>query len=215
MDQSPIPSLLVGSDNHQAMGALAHSLPILLNVIIGGLVFALGLNALPKDAAFLWRQPGLLLRSLVAMDVAVPVAAVLLVLALRPPRVVAIGILAMAVAPGAPFAPQKELKLGGRLPYVYSLLVTVALLAVVTIPLTLDILGFLFAADREAWVTPGQVAKVAVLMLVLPLLSGMLVRRALPGLAARLAKPLALAANLLIGAIALLVLVKAFPALMA
>ena len=197
------------------MGAFAHSLPILLDVGIAGLVFALGLNALPKDAVFLWRRPGLLLRSLVAMDVAVPVAAVLLVLVLQPPRAAAIGILAMAAAPGAPFGPQKELKLGGRLSYVYSLLVTVAFLSVVTIPLTLHIYAFLFAADRAAWVTPGQVAKVAVVMLVLPMVLGMLVRRAFPGLAARLAKPLALAANLLIGAIALLVLWKSFPAIMA
>ncbi len=197
------------------MGALAHNLPILLNVGIVGLVFALGLNALPKDAAFLWRQPGLLLRSLVAMDVVVPAAAVLLVLALRPPRAAAIGILAMAVAPGAPFAPQKELWLGGRLPYVYSLLVTVAFLAVVTIPSTLQVLGAIFVSDREAWVTPGQVARVAVLMLVLPLVLGMLVRRALPDLAARLAKPLALAANLLLVAIVLLILVEAFPAILA
>jgi BASS family bile acid:Na+ symporter len=197
------------------MGAFAHSLPILLNVGIAGLVFALGLNALPKDAAFLWRRPGLLLRSLVAMDVAVPAAAVLLVLALRPPRAAAIGILAMALAPGAPFAPQQGLRLGGRLPYVYSLLVTVAFLTVVTIPSTLQILGAIFVSDREAWVTPGQVAEVAVLMLVLPLVLGMLVRRALPALAARVARPLALAANLLLGAIVLFILVKAFPAILA
>ena len=197
------------------MEAIAHSLPLLLQIGIGGLVFALGLNALPRDAAFLWRQPGLLLRSLLAMVVVVPVAATLLMLALEPPRAVAIGMLAMAVAPGAPFAPQKELKLGGRLPYIYSLLVTVAFLAVVTIPLTLHILGLIFATDRAAWVSPGQVAEVALLKLVLPLVLGMLVRRALPGLADRLAKPLAVAANLLIGVLALLVIVKAFPAVLA
>jgi bile acid:Na+ symporter, BASS family len=197
------------------MEALAHSLPILLNLGIAGIVFALGLNAQPADVAYLWRQPGLLLRSLVAMDVAAPVAAVLLVLALEPPRAVAIGMLAMAVAPGAPFSPQKQIKLGGRLPYVYSLIVTVAILAVVTIPLTLEILRALFSAEREAWVTPGQVAKVVLRGIVLPLGLGMGVRRALPpGLTASLAKPISLLANLLIGAIALLILVKAFPAMM-
>jgi BASS family bile acid:Na+ symporter len=93
------------------MEALARSLPLLLNVAIAALVFALGLNARASDVTFLWRKPGLLLRSLVAMDVVVPVAAVLLLLAVGLPRPVAIGILAMAVSPGAPFAPQKELKL--------------------------------------------------------------------------------------------------------
>src|SRR4029453_7406921 len=127
----------------------AHHLPQIVNAAIAGLVFALGLNALPADAAFLWRQPGLLLRSLVAMDVVVPLAAILLALAMRPGRAAAIGILAMAISPGAPLAPGKQLKLGGRLPYVYSLLLTVALLSLITIPLSLAALGRVFAADRD------------------------------------------------------------------
>ena len=193
------------------MGDLARHLPILLNVGVVGLVFALGLRALPRDAAFLWREPDLLLRSLLAMIVVVPAAAALLVLVLEPPRAAAIGILAMAAAPGAPFSPQKKLKLGGRRPYVYSLQVTVALLAIVTIPLTLGILCSLFAADCAGWVPPGQVARIAVLMLILPLVLGMLVRLALPDLAARLAKPLALATNVLILTIALLIAKVQFP----
>ena len=197
------------------MEFLAQSLPVLLNLGIAGLVFALGLNAQPSDVTFLWRQPGLLLRSLLAMDVVVPVAAVLLILAFEPPRVVAIGILAMAIAPGAPIAPQKEaFKLGGRLPYVYSLLVTVSLLAVVTVPFSLDALRAVFASAEEGWVTPFQVAKVVVLGLVLPLGLGMLVRQILPGLASRIAKPLSIAANLVIVAIVLLITIKAFPALL-
>lgn len=195
------------------MEFLAQSLPVLLNLGIAGLVFALGLNAQPSDVTFLWRQPGLLLRSLLAMDVVVPVAAVFLILAFHPPRVVAIGILAMSIAPGAPFAPQKELKLGGRLPYVYSLLVTVSLLAVVTIPFSLDSLGTVFSSDKDGWVTPFQVAKVVVVSLVLPLGLGLLVRQVLPGVAARIAKPLSIAANLVIGAIFLLILVKTLPAI--
>jgi BASS family bile acid:Na+ symporter len=198
-----------------AMQALAHSLPLLLNLGIGGLVFALGLNAQPADVAFLWRRPGLLLRSLVAMDVVVPAAAVLLVLVLQPPRLATIGILAMAVAPGAPFFPQKGLKLGGRLPYLYSLLVAVAILAAVTIPVSLAILGAIFSSAKEGWIAPGQIARVVVLMLLLPLGLGMAVRRWLPGLADRLAKPLALAANVLVVAIFLLILVHVFPAIWA
>ena len=109
------------------MEALARSLPLLLTIALAALVFALGLNARASDVASLWRQPGLLLRSLIAMDVVVPVAAVLLLLALGLDRPVALGILAMAVSPGAPLTPQKGMKLSGRLPYIYSLLVTVTL----------------------------------------------------------------------------------------
>lgn len=200
-----------GRPNNRAVEFLVHHLPAILNVAIATMVFALGLNALPADAMFLWRQPGLLLRSLIAIDFVVPVAASLLVLAVRPGAAAAIGILAMAIAPGAPFAPAKELKLGGRLPYVYSLLMTVALLTVVTIPVSLLTLGWIFSADRALWVAPSQVARIALLMLALPLLAGMLVRRFVPGLAGGIARPLTLIANILILLVAVPVLIKAFP----
>jgi len=204
-----------GRPNNRTVEFLAHHLPQVLNAAIATLVFALGLNAVPADAAFLWHRPGLLLRSLIAIDVVVPLAAVVLVLAMRPGVTTAIGVLAMAISPGAPFAPAKELKLGGRLPYVYSLLMTVALLAVVTIPLSLQALGWFFASDRELWVAPRHIAQIAVLMLVLPLLAGMLVRKLSPGLAGRLARPLSLAANILVLLIVVPLLIKAFPVVLA
>jgi BASS family bile acid:Na+ symporter len=207
--------IAAGRPNNRTVEFLAHHLPQIVNAAIATLVFALGLNALPADAAFLWHQPGLLLRSLVAIDVVVPLAAILLVLAMRPGATAAIGVLAMAICPGAPFAPAKELKLGGRLPYVYSLLMTVALLTVVTIPLSLQALGWFFASDRELWVAPRQIAQIAVLMLALPLLAGMLLRKLAPGLAGRLARPLSLAANILVLLIVVPILIKAFPVILA
>lgn len=197
-----------------AMEALARSLPLLLNVALAALVFALGLNARASDVTFLWRQPGLLLRSLIAMVVAVPVAAVLLLLASGLDQPVAIGILAMAVSPGAPLAPQKAIKLSGRLSYVYSLLVTVTLLAMVTIPLTLSILHRLFTAEVESLVVPRDVARIALIKLLLPLGLGIAVRRWLPTLADRVADPIASATNVFIGLVALLIIVKALPAMM-
>jgi BASS family bile acid:Na+ symporter len=193
------------------MEALANSLPILLNLAIAGLVVALGLNARPSDLTFLWRQPGLLLRSLIAVVVVVPIAAFVLVRALELPRHAVIGILAMAACPGAPFAPQKQLKLGGRLPYVYSLLVVVTLFALLTIPATLTILHSAFAEATESLIMPRDVARITVLMLLVPLGIGVAIRRFLPSLAERLAKPLATIVNVFILLVVLLILVKAFP----
>ena len=194
------------------MENLAQILPIVLKLALLAVVFALGLNARFQDLLWLWKHPGLLLRSLLAMDVIVPLAAVLLVLVLDLPRPVRIGLLAMAIAPGAPFVPQKQMKLGGRLPYVYSLIVTVSLLAIVTIPLTLALLSVF--SPEHAWVAPLQVAKVVGLLLLLPLGLGLAVRQGAPGLADRLAKPLAMAANGLIAAVVLLVLIRVFPAML-
>lgn len=194
------------------MEILAQILPLLLKLALLALVFALGLNAHFQDLAWLWKRPGLLLRSLLAMDVIVPLAALLLALFLDLPRHDLIGLLAMAVSPGAPFVPQKQMKLGGRLPYVYSLIVTVSLLAIVTIPLTVALGGFFFPA--HAWVAPREIAKLVGLLFLLPLGFGLAVRQWLPALAVRLAKPLALAANALLGVLALLILIRVFPAML-
>ena len=195
------------------MEALAKLLPVLLNVAIAGLVVSLGTNARASDVTFLWKQPGLLIRSLIAVVVVVPVAATLIVRGLGLQGAVAIGILAMGACPGAPFAPQKQIKLGGRMPYVYSLLVVVTLFAVVTIPLTVAILHAVFAVETESLLRPGVIARKAIVMLLLPLGIGIAIRRFLPSLADALAKPLATAVNVFIGLVALLILVKAFPAM--
>jgi BASS family bile acid:Na+ symporter len=197
------------------MEALANSLPVLLKIVTSAIVFALGLNATGSDVRYLWQRPGLLLRSLLAMAVVVPVAAVLLLLAFRPERAATLAILAMAVAPGAPLAPQKEIKLGGRLPYVYSLLIAVTGLSVLTIPLTLTILHRLIAADTESLVLPRDVAKIVFTSLLLPLAFGMATRRWIPGVADRIAKPLAKAANILLGLLFMLIILKAFPSITA
>jgi bile acid:Na+ symporter, BASS family len=59
--------------------------------------------------AYLWRRPGLLLRSLLAMYVLVPLAALILVKALTLPPGVEIGLLVLAVSAGAPLLPRKLL----------------------------------------------------------------------------------------------------------
>ena len=43
-----------------------------LKVSVAGLVFAIGLGSTAADLAYLWRRPWLLLRSVLAMYVAVP-----------------------------------------------------------------------------------------------------------------------------------------------
>ena len=45
---------------------------------VRGMIFALGLRAAWSDVNFLWRQPGLLVRSLLAMYVIIPVFAVMM-----------------------------------------------------------------------------------------------------------------------------------------
>src|SRR5512139_4346873 len=89
-----------------------------LTLVAGATVFAvmfdLGLGIVPREFRWALQQPGLLVRGLFAVLVAVPVLALALVRAFDLPRAAEIGILLMAIAPGAPVALRRSLGAGGH-----------------------------------------------------------------------------------------------------
>lgn len=149
------------------------------------ITFSLGLRSTPNDAMFLLREPRLLFRSLLAMNVVLPLFAILLVKAFDLNPAVKIALVALAVSPVPPFLPGKQLRLVNRESYVYGLLVAVSLLAIVLVPLTIALLNSVFASDLQ--IAPAAVARVVAITVLLPLILGMLVRHRLPEFAARAA----------------------------
>ena len=113
------------------------------------LVFALGLRATAEDATYVLRRPALLLRGFVAMGVIVPAVAAALAALFQLNPAVEIAVLAMAVSPVPPILPGKQLKLGGRSRYVFGLLVAAALVAVIFVPLAIELLGWLWDVIAE------------------------------------------------------------------
>ncbi len=76
--------------------------PIILQFItltIFSLMLALGVNHSFQELISLWRRPGLLLRSLVAVVCLVPLVVVLLLWVFDLPRVAAAGLALLAAAP--------------------------------------------------------------------------------------------------------------------
>ena len=156
---------------------------LVLKLSIVALIFGIGLGSTPADFGYLWRRPALLFRSLLAMYVAVPLAALAAVKWLVLPIPVKTAILVLAVSAGAPLLPKKLIRLG-RESYVFSLVVTSSLLAVVTVPAWLLVLAPLFG--RESAVEPGAVALVIAKAFLAPLVLGMLLRWPLSRVAERL-----------------------------
>jgi BASS family bile acid:Na+ symporter len=171
-------------------------LPLALQGSLMLMVLAVGLDASMREAMYVFRRPGVLVRSVLAFAVAVPLFAALVVAALPLDRAVKIAILLMAVSPLPPFMPAKEIKLGGRRRYVYGLLVAVSLLAVALVPITVAILARAFG--EEASIGPGPVLRLVLVSLMVPLAVGMLVRHLAPAAAARAAPPAARVANILL-----------------
>lgn len=152
----------------------------------------------------LWRRPSLLLRSLVAAFVAVPLAAMVVTRALPLPFEVRAGIAAMAVIPGAPVIYRKMLKGPGNAELAGSFQATMALLSIVLVPLWFMVLSALYPADEVAPV--AVVFKQVMLVQGLPLLVGAAIAHWLPDLADDFNEPLhRISSAMLIGVVLLVV----------
>jgi BASS family bile acid:Na+ symporter len=157
-----------------------------LQLSIVCIVFSLGLMSTPADLSYLWRRPGLLLRSLLAVLVVMPVVAVGLTQLFDVRNTSEIVLVAMALSPMPPLLPRREVKAGGLQPYAISLLATLALLAIVTIPLSVELLALYY---QRPFTTPASaVARLALISVLVPLVAGIAVR-AWTTFGVRLARP--------------------------
>lgn len=135
--------------------SLATLIPLLLKFSIMLSVFDIGLKATFSDAFCLFRRPGQLVRALLAMNVLMPLFALLLGLTfqLNPP--IKIALLALSVSPIPPILPNKALKAGGREDYTIGLLTAISILSVVVIPVTMELVERIVACrckcGQERW----------------------------------------------------------------
>lgn len=190
-----------------------HFLTLTAAATIFFVMLTLGLGIVVGEFRGVWRNPGLVARALFAVLVAVPALALLVVRSLDLPRAVQLGIVLMAIAPGAPVALRRSLRAGAHRAFAPALQIMVALLAAISMPLWIAALVAMYAG--EARLDPRDVAVQVFKAQLLPLGVGMLVRRAAPALAPRVEPLLAKAAGLLLALLLLLVLVDVAPYLMA
>lgn len=171
--------------------------PIILTFVtltIFSLMLATGVNHSFQQLTSLWRQPGLLLRSLMAVIVLVPMVVAILLQLFELPPAVATGLVVLAAAPGAPLTTKRSQIAGGDPTYSASLQLTLALLAVVITPLILAIFYGLFEF-ATARVTPLDVARQVGEVTFLPVIIGLLIQHVSPRLAEVIAKPMLILAN--------------------
>ena len=175
-------------------------------------VFGFGLQTTAHDLQYFVRRPALLARSLLAMFVIMPIVAVILVRAFELRPSFEIALLALSISPVPPLLPGKEGKAGGRAAYGLALMAAVSILAIVVVPLLIQLLGRYF--DRQLQMPPAAIAKVVVVMTILPLITGVMVRALLPAVAARLEKPTRLVSTVLLLAGAVALVIAAMPVIL-
>ena len=160
-------------------------------------VLALGCRAKPAEVASLWRRPGLLFRSLAAMFLVAPAVTLVMIELLPLPRDIKIGLVLLSISCALPPNWKQMLALGGSPSYVFGLLCTTTLLAVVTVPLSVAVLTALpLGADESVPVL--KVAGLVGIVFFAPLASGMFLQRFAPLTADRISGRLSGVAGVLL-----------------
>jgi BASS family bile acid:Na+ symporter len=156
---------------------------VLIKLSIVAIIIAVGAGTAPADISYLWQRPRLLIRSLIAMYVLVPLVAFVLVLVLPVTPGVKAALLVLAVSAGAPLLP-KKLRLLRSPEYIFSLLATSSLVAIVVVPLWVALLAAYFNVTVD--LPLAKVVMAIVKAILLPLAIGMVIRLMAPAVSARL-----------------------------
>jgi predicted Na+-dependent transporter len=166
---------------------LAQLLPLVLQISIGLMVFCVALEAEPGDVTYLLRRPSLMLRSLLSMNVVMPILAVLIAVLCRLRPELKVALILLAVSPVPPVLPNKHAKAGANVSYGIGLLLFAAVLSLVTVPLSVALITSFFG--RTVQIPTSLVAKVLGFSVIAALILGAIVRRLAPSFE-RFAKPL-------------------------
>ena len=165
-------------------------------VSILAFMFSRGLRTHVHDLKYLGSRKGLLLGSLLSVDVLVPLIALTVVMVVTPAKATAVGLLLLAASPAAPLVLKKIAKAGGNQEYAVSLHLLLASLAIVTTPLTLSLLSS--AAGFQLEISPVAVAGRVGASILLPIIAGIIVRWLFPALAEKIIKPLEILSNVIL-----------------
>jgi BASS family bile acid:Na+ symporter len=193
---------------------IIEGLRIVAPLSVALIMFAEALAIAPgKVIAVLRDRPFVMMRSLVAALVLVPAAALALILLLDPTSAVAVGIAILVACPPAPLMLKTAHKLGGGDPaFMASLHLSLAALAVVTVPAILHALAIPlgFRADVDA----AALLSILGQTILLPIGLGLAVRALFPAWAGRFAPLLGTIGTAGLAIVVLALSTALFPALL-
>jgi BASS family bile acid:Na+ symporter len=167
-----------------------------LNVSIFLAVLAVGMRVTIADLLYVLRRPSLLFRSLLAINVAGPIVAIVVCKTFSLHPAVIVALVALAIAPVSNIFTLLVLPLvePGRAAYVRGLLFASTVLSVVVTPLSVEVIQLVFGGHVH--VNPLAVIQVVVASMLLPLGIGLAIGRWWP--AATRWVPITLKASMLV-----------------
>jgi BASS family bile acid:Na+ symporter len=189
-------------------------LKIIAPFSVAFIVFSEGLGiSARRVVAYFYEKPDLVFRSLIASLVLVPIAALVLILLLKPSHALAIGLAIIVACPPAPLMLKAATsKGGGNSEFMASLHLSLALLALVTVPVIIYLLSR--ALDFEADVDLGVMFWILARTILLPVGLGLIVRAYWPAIADKLAPLVGKIGTIGLLVVVLIALVAMYPALL-
>ncbi|MCC7039339.1 MAG: bile acid:sodium symporter [Burkholderiales bacterium] len=162
--------------------------PWLLALVAAATLFVvmldLGMVMVPGEFRWVLRRPALMARALFAVLIAAPAIVWAIAETFELPRSAQIGMMLIAIAPGAPVALRNSMSAGGHRAFAPALQIAIAMSAIVSMPAW--IAGLEQYYGGAAAVDPRHLARQVVAAQLLPLALGMVVRVGLPATSLRL-----------------------------
>jgi BASS family bile acid:Na+ symporter len=189
-------------------------LKIIAPIAVALIVFAQGLKIAPSQVAIYFKEkPWRMLRSLVAVLVVVPAAALGIILLLKPSPAVAVGLAILVACPPAPLMIKATPNLGqGSAAYMASLHLSLATLAFFTVPIALYLLSIPLGFEAE--VDLMAMAAILARTILVPIGLGMAVRSFFPRFADTAGPKLDKIGAIGLAVVVLFAVVALFPALL-
>jgi BASS family bile acid:Na+ symporter len=174
-------------------------------------LFSIGLNASLRDATYVFRRPGELVRALLAMNVLMPLFALTLISIFDFNPAVRIALVALSLSPIPPPVPAKGVKSGGAQSYVLGLQVAIGSLAIIFVPLAMAAIAHVRGVALQTSI--ARIATVVFISILIPIGAGIFVHKRAPAFAERIAKPLTSISGLGLAACIIVVWIWEAPAM--
>jgi BASS family bile acid:Na+ symporter len=160
-------------------------IPLLAQAALFLIIVSFGLRAQARNVLNAMRHSGLMLRAIAAVYIIVPLAAVITCTVLPFDRVIATGIVLMAVSPLAPVIPARFMQAGFDASTAVGYYVALILFAVMFVPATVALLSAIYPANAS--ISVAAVGRLVAVSVLLPIAVGVGVATFWPGFALRAA----------------------------
>lgn len=178
-------------------------------ITIFALMLSIGLQEGFKGLSVLWQNRSLLIRCLIASLILVPLVGMLVLPLVPMVSYARIGVMAMAICPGAPLLYKKLTNMKANISLAGSFQVTTSLFAILTVPLWVSILTKIYPA--EATISPTEILTQVTTVQFIPIVIGLVICEWIPSLADDLLEPIQKISSFMFLGLVIVLLVVGLP----